>query len=608
MLASREEPAAVQRHESDPVLVLGSVDTPAPIARARAAIASREAAALAAVVVLAALLRLPALAWAPVALNQDEAVNGYDAYSIGLTLRDHHGHLLPAMLQSFGDWVSPLLTYLTVPFVRLFGLSVAVVRLPVAILGVATVPLLYALMRRLGGRDDVALIAAAILAISPWSVMLSRWAIPPSIVPFFVVLFVLALARAAEMPSSVRSAALAGVAGAALTYAYPAEKLFVPLLLAAAVALFFRRDRIVAAVLIGVWLVLVAPIALTTLTDPARYASRFADVSVFHGEPVHVLAGIVLRYLLALSPVALFGSGDADVQHHLPGFGSTFAFLAPFFYLGVVLIARPALAGAARPLVPRRSAALLVIWLLLSPLPVALTTDYMHVLRGVQGLPLVPIFAAIGIVGALRAVEGRQLRRAIGAVLLLVGGAATIDFTANYLTDYRNTSKAAYQYGLREVVADVLLVQRRCRTVVIDDAINQAYVYLLFYGRRDPRTLVYAQLEESPGTHNIRRLDRYTFAPVTPAHVASAKVLAAIGDDAGTWYRIYQTTDRDCMVQRAKPLPAEPVAGDLPTELKLLIAPLRMGGARAMRRGRRAHDSPKTTYDEVGFIGRRCSL
>lgn len=104
------------------------------------------------IVAAASILRLYGLAHDPVALNQDEAVNGYDAYSLGLTLRDHHGNLLPVALQSFGDWASPLLTYITVPFVRLFGLSTWSIRLPVALFGIASVPLLYVLVRKLFGR------------------------------------------------------------------------------------------------------------------------------------------------------------------------------------------------------------------------------------------------------------------------------------------------------------------------------------------------------------------------------------------------------------------------------------------------------------------------
>src|SRR5437764_9301957 len=95
-------------------------------------------------IVVGALLRLSALTSVPPALNQDEAVNGYDAYSLLLTGRDHLGHPFPfAGLESFGDWVPPLLTFLTVPAVALFGLHVGTLRAVTAIVGIAAVPVIY---------------------------------------------------------------------------------------------------------------------------------------------------------------------------------------------------------------------------------------------------------------------------------------------------------------------------------------------------------------------------------------------------------------------------------------------------------------------------------
>lgn len=107
---------------------------------------SATGALLIAATMVAALLRLVDLGAVPPGLNQDEAVSGYDAFSLIQTGRDHHGHPFPfAGLESFGDWVSPLLTFLTAPAVGLFGLKVEVLRAVTAIVGIAAVPLIYRL-------------------------------------------------------------------------------------------------------------------------------------------------------------------------------------------------------------------------------------------------------------------------------------------------------------------------------------------------------------------------------------------------------------------------------------------------------------------------------
>ena len=141
------------------------------------------------ILLVAAWLRFVDLGTNPPALNQDEAVNGYDAFVLGKTFRDHHGNFLPIMLQSFDDWASPVLTYISVPFIKIFGLSVLNVRMVVALPGVISVWLFYVLLKHFFSNKDLAMVGAFLLAISPWHIALSRWAVPPSVVSFFLFLF-----------------------------------------------------------------------------------------------------------------------------------------------------------------------------------------------------------------------------------------------------------------------------------------------------------------------------------------------------------------------------------------------------------------------------------
>jgi hypothetical protein len=48
-------------------------------------------------------------------------------------------------------------------------------------------------------------------------------------------------------------------------------------------------------------------------------------------------------------------------------------------------------------------------------------------------------------------------------------------------------------------------------------------------------------------------------------------------DDLGTWYRIYETREHTCLVERAEPAPTASNVIDLPTELKLLVSEARRG-------------------------------
>ena len=73
------------------------------------------------------------LARVPGGLHQDEALSGYDAYSILMTARDHHSNLLPIVFQGFTEYRMALFEYTLVPLVGLFGLKASVVRLGAAL-------------------------------------------------------------------------------------------------------------------------------------------------------------------------------------------------------------------------------------------------------------------------------------------------------------------------------------------------------------------------------------------------------------------------------------------------------------------------------------------
>ena len=80
-----------------------------------------------------ATLRLVKLQNVPLALDLDEAVNSYDAYSLALTGSDHHGNQLPVVSQGFNDYRMALFDYSLVPMVRMFGLKASLVRAAAAL-------------------------------------------------------------------------------------------------------------------------------------------------------------------------------------------------------------------------------------------------------------------------------------------------------------------------------------------------------------------------------------------------------------------------------------------------------------------------------------------
>jgi hypothetical protein len=126
--------------------------------------------------ILGCLLVLGALArLAPIATNrfhQDEALYGTWALYIA-TGRD-------TLLNGFPVDKPPLFLYTLALFVRLFGPSEVVARLPGVLASTASVALVYYLARRLYGHPT-ALAAAALMALSPFNILLAPTALTDSL-------------------------------------------------------------------------------------------------------------------------------------------------------------------------------------------------------------------------------------------------------------------------------------------------------------------------------------------------------------------------------------------------------------------------------------------
>lgn len=192
--------------------------------------------ALAATLVLAALARLYRLANIPNGFSPDEASYGYNGYSFLLTGRDRFGNAFPLFADNFGDLISTSYMWLTVPSIWLFGLDEFAVRLPAALAGIVTVFVLY----KLGGavvNRWVGLVAALLLAISPWHIQVSRYAERSQLLPLFFCLGLwLFLRWRKEGGRKLLWSVLC-------FYTYASARVFAPLFIAGAALLYFRELR-----------------------------------------------------------------------------------------------------------------------------------------------------------------------------------------------------------------------------------------------------------------------------------------------------------------------------------------------------------------------------
>lgn len=124
----------------------------------------------------------------PGGFNQDGAMGAVDALALATYGTDRFGNWLPAHFQAWGfGQMSVLLSYLTVPFIRLWGLNAVTARLPMLLASIAGAGALYGLIRDMAGRG-AAVITLLCVAVCPWHFMQSRWALDCNLFPHMFIL------------------------------------------------------------------------------------------------------------------------------------------------------------------------------------------------------------------------------------------------------------------------------------------------------------------------------------------------------------------------------------------------------------------------------------
>ncbi len=121
----------------------------------------------------------------PAGFNQDGAMGAVDALALANHGTDRFGMWLPVHFTAWGfGQMSVLLSYLSTPFIALFGLSRFTARIPVVLVSILALWTIYSLSKLIFNKR-VAVLVLFFCAINPWQIMQSRWAIDCNMLPHF---------------------------------------------------------------------------------------------------------------------------------------------------------------------------------------------------------------------------------------------------------------------------------------------------------------------------------------------------------------------------------------------------------------------------------------
>jgi 4-amino-4-deoxy-L-arabinose transferase-like glycosyltransferase len=437
----------------------------------------------------------------PTGLYLDEASIGYNAFSILNTGRDEYGKSFPLRFRSVGDFKTPIYVYLTVPSVAIFGLTPLAVRLPSAIFGFFTLPLLYLLIKKLVSNKNsksIALLSTFFLAISPWHIILSRTAYESTVAFFFLLSAVYILLISLEKPKLyLLSAVLFGLS----FISYHAERLLAPVVLFS-LLVYYRKQifssfkKKVPIFVLSLFLGMSIVGSTVFLMRSPGFLKRAGTLNIFsysnqmpYGYS-NKLSGIINnKYLLStkefaslyvsyFSPRYLFSLGDSSPRSSYPGLGTFFVWQFPLYFLGLYALFKDKNI--------RNLKHFILTLLLLSPIPAALTRDPYSTIRALPMLvPLVVILS----LGAGKLLEftthfsWKLLMIVIGTIISL--SLSKLFVSIFYYNDYFRYRE--WNYGWQQVVATIPQLNPKL-PIVIDSPRGEPYINTLFFLKYDPST------------------------------------------------------------------------------------------------------------------------
>jgi hypothetical protein len=444
----------------------------------------------------------------PLGLKQDEATIGIEAYDLLHFGKDRNGVSFPVNFISWGDGMDALYGYVLIPFVA-FGLTPLTVRLPALLSGILTLPLIYFIGLQSSGKT-FGLLSMLLLAVSPWHILMSRWGLNETILPFvfslgFVCLFLSSRLNGWFIAASV-------IFGLSL-YSYGATYVAVPIFLACAIPILILTNRVSKRnLVIGLiaFAALLVPILLFVLVNAFGWndmhigpftvprmlsGSRLLNTSATsYTNPIITM----IDNIRAMAKLLLVYQSDNHVWNAVEPFGYMYSFSIILAIIGSILL----FPSRSSNYLPER---LLILAWLLSALCIGIF-QYPNFNRIYLLFIPVTLSAAFFLTWM-----GERSKTVLAAVILVYLTSFYIFTNVYHGLPYRQLTVHAFHPGFIPALQDAR--QSGDQEICVTDTIFAPYIYVLFEEKMSPDAYLEQAVFKDPENRagDLISLGRYTF-------------------------------------------------------------------------------------------------
>ncbi len=466
-------------------------------------------------------LRLLGLDSNPISLFGDEVDVGYHAYSLLKTGRDYYGQFLPTYIHSLSEWRAPLLMYITIPSIAIFGLNEWGVRIPSVLFGSLSIIIMYLLTKLTTKNRRVALFAAFLLAITPWHIHYSRTGFEVSLLLFLILTGTYSLI---EGLNNHKWLTVGSISFTLTLYTYSTAIVFTPLFIL--FVLFINLGKIkqikVSRLFVPgiVFLAGLLPILFNIIWGQAALRfnqnSIFANPSTiekidkfrqegkllsfekyFHNKPLSLGKNLLGNYFISFSPQFLFIDGDPIFRHSIHEMGELYWTFLPLILIGIIIcIQKP------------RDHLVWFFWLLLSPLPASLTNDAAHATRLFIMVPPLVYFSSVGLVKIW------NNRRLIGVLVICFLLIELSFYQERYWDHYRFESWRWWHMGYKEIMVSLNEIQDKYQRIFINNTYEPSLTRFLFWTKYDPHEFQDRFTSDKPTDNILDNFNGFTLGKI----------------------------------------------------------------------------------------------
>jgi len=441
------------------------------------------------------------------ALNPDEAALGYNAYSLIETGKDEHGQSFPLHFKSFGDYKPGGYVYLAIPSIKLLGLTPFATRLPNLLLSIISIYYFYLLVKLLSKNDNLALISALVLTLSPWHIHFSRGAWEACTALSFIIIGTYCFFKDKKI--------LFVLFYALSLYIYHSARLVAPILALTLFILNFKflilnYKKWILPIIFGVMICLpvaysflnsggtarIGGVGLTADKGPLNRSeellNQHANVKfinrAIHNKRVLYLISWGEKYTSHFNLNYLFVNGDEVPRSKVPEMGLLYLFELPLLIYGIY----------------KSRNIFFLLWLFIAPIASSLTFQAPSALRSLPMIIPLSYFTAFGLY------ELRKYKY-LFVILYILSLSYYLDA---YCIHYQKRYPFAWNYGFSKVVPYVNSVKYKYQNIYFTNKYDQPYILYLFFSKYPPLD-IQKQIKLTPpdkfGFSTVENIDNINF-------------------------------------------------------------------------------------------------